>query len=86
MDEKKKREGNYHSLYDESYCIFVKQVLAKGGSLDKFAKLIGMSRTGIYKWMKAHPEFGKAVKDGIASRRKKIQIKNADIVRDGNNP
>lgn len=52
--------GGRPSKYDPAYCDQVIECLEQGASLTSFAAAIGVARSTINEWMKAHPEFSDA--------------------------
>src|SRR3990167_7252846 len=53
------------------HCASVLRFLADGGTIDNYATKVGVSRFTIYFWARRHPEFKKAVVDGLAQRPKR---------------
>lgn len=58
--------GGRPTSYLPEYCDTAREVLALGHSVVGLAGKIGVSKSTIYEWMDAHPEFSAAVKEGQA--------------------
>ena len=54
------------SLYRAEFCALAREHCRQGGSLDQFARLIGMSSRSIDNWVVRFPEFAAAVGEGRA--------------------
>jgi hypothetical protein len=54
--------------YRPEYCEAVIAAMSEGLSLTAFAGLIGQGRDTVYKWIRAHSEFGDAVSRARAAR------------------
>lgn len=50
--------------YEEQYCQWVIDHMAKGLSVESFAGVVHVSKSTLYEWMDNFPEFSDAVKEG----------------------
>ena len=54
------------SLYRPDFCALAREHCRQGGSLDRFARLVGVSARSIDNWVVRFPEFAAAVGEGRA--------------------
>jgi hypothetical protein len=59
--------------YRPDYCEAVVAVMGRGHSLMGFAGEIGVARSTLTNWIKAHPEFAEAVERGKAARTRALE-------------
>jgi hypothetical protein len=53
--------------YKPEYCQMLVEHMAKGLSLEAFAGVVKVNQDTVHEWVKAHPEFSEAKKDGLAA-------------------
>ena len=53
------------TIYKSEICDNLVELMASGLSKKEVASELGISRDTLYRWMKDHPEFGTAIKEGL---------------------
>jgi hypothetical protein len=55
---------NHATLYEERFCTMLIEHMNAGYSFESFGCIVNVSRTTLYKWSNAHPEFKEAKEIG----------------------
>lgn len=61
-----KHPGGRPTKYNSAYCQTVILMMTEGASMVEIAAEIGVNKTTLYEWEKAHEEFSNALKKGRA--------------------
>jgi hypothetical protein len=80
MDEAKPdlaRTGGRPLIYRDYFAITARERCGKGATLTELAPLFGVERRTAQGWMRAHPAFGAAVREGRADFRAKVDAGEA---------
>lgn len=71
------------SSYDPAYCDAAVEFMAGGYSITAFAGHVGVTRSTVFAWMNAHPEFQDSVKRGTAAATKFWEAANIELALTG---
>lgn len=61
------------NLYKIEYNQRAKEFLSKGRSVESFAGSIGVARDTVYGWKEQHPDFERAIEEGLDNRKQLVE-------------